>query len=181
MWLQRQGYEKAEGIDISPQQTGIAQLLGVRNIHTGDLRLYLKKNRSRYATIFLKDILEHFSHDEILEVLTLVNKSLEPGGVCVIQVPNGVSPFVGNILYGDFTHRTAFSERSLRQILRWSGLVPVRFFGIEPFVHGPLSFLRLFCWKVIAALYSFCLTAESGPGAHIVTQNIVVVAQKADD
>jgi hypothetical protein len=64
------------------------------------------------------------------------------GYVAVARVPNAVSPFGGRIRYGDFTHETWFTARSVRQLAAASGFGPVEVIGCSPPVHGVVSAIR---------------------------------------
>ncbi len=179
LWLKRQGYDRCEGVEVSMQQLAIAQHLGLKNVSQGDLLDYLKTISPGVSVVFLRDILEHFSHDEVFEILSGVSRILAPGGRCIIQTPNATSPFFGSHLYGDFSHRIAFTKSSLIQVFRPTGLVPEMFFGIEPIASGVGSFLRLLAWKVVKSAIHFCLAAEKGCSDRVVTQNLVAVARKS--
>jgi cyclopropane fatty-acyl-phospholipid synthase-like methyltransferase len=74
-----------------------------------------------YDVIFARDVIEHFTKDEILEVLTLIFSSLKDRGVFILQCLNAESPFMGRILYGDFTHEMTFTRNNLHQILTTTG------------------------------------------------------------
>lgn len=50
-----------------------------------------------------------------------VHRALKPGGRFLVHVPNGQVIFSGNIMYGDLTDQTAFTQISIRQLLRICG------------------------------------------------------------
>ena len=105
--------------------------------------------------------------------------ALRPGGVLVARVPNAVSPFGGHIRYGDFTHETWFTARSVRQLAAATGFRPVTVLSCPPVAHGLVSAARVAVWKPISGLYKLALAAETGTlRGHIVTQNLTVVARK---
>ena len=120
-WLQKRGYIHACGVDGSADQIAEGKSLGVNNLETMDLVTYLGKQPETFEVIFLRDVVEHFRKEEVLSLLKLCQSALKPGGKLVIQVPNGASPFVGRVLFGDFTHETAYTESSLSQLFLISG------------------------------------------------------------
>ena len=69
-WLQQIGYQNAEGIDISAEQIEAGQKLGIKNIRQADIKEFLiTQLPNNYDVIFMRDILEHFNKEEILDVL----------------------------------------------------------------------------------------------------------------
>ena len=177
--VRAKGYRHVGGIDISSEQVARARKRGIGGIELGDLRAHLQSNEATYDVITAFDVLEHFEPAEVLTVLDLVAAALRPGGMFLARVPNGCSPFMGRYRYGDFTHGTAFTDRSLRQLLRTAGLGEVRFLPVTPVPHGAVSSIRFAIWQVIAALLKFSLAVETGiVRGHLVTQNIMVMARR---
>jgi hypothetical protein len=67
-------------------------------------RLYrdmLREHLSQLARVTATDLLEHLTKDEVLDTFDLVN---------------AVSPLGGHIRYGDFTHESSYTARSVRQL-----------------------------------------------------------------
>ncbi|HKP96439.1 MAG TPA: class I SAM-dependent methyltransferase [Fibrobacteria bacterium] len=177
-WFQSNGYYNTEGIDISVEQIRIATELGVRNVRQDDLKACMAGQPGRFDMIVLRDVIEHFSKEEIIEVLETCKEGLKEGGRIVIQVPNAESPFFGRIRYGDFTHDIAFCTSSLSQLFNMFGFEDAEFFPTIPAVLGVRSLLRFFLWKATEAFYKLLLYAELGPGSRVVSQNIIAVATK---
>jgi SAM-dependent methyltransferase len=177
-WLQQNGFMNAEGIDISSEQIEEGRRLGVNNIKQADAVEYLKDRQDFYDVIFLRDFLEHFHKDEIIELLDICRKSLKDKGCLIIQTPNAESPFFGRIRYGDLTHEIAFSVSSLSQLLRGAGFNEVQFSSYEPIIVGIKSIIRFLLWKIIEAFYKTLLSIEIGRGKRIVTQNIIAIGIK---
>lgn len=177
-WLQSRGYANAEGIDISVEQVRIAGELGVRNVHQGDLRAFMADRSGQFDMIILRDVIEHFPKEEIIEVIEICRNGLRDGGKIVIQVPNAESPFFGRIRYGDFTHDIAFCSSSLSQLFNMFGFTNTEFHPTMPAVTGARSFARFLLWKAVEAFYKALLYAELGPGKRVVSQNIIASATK---
>jgi 2-polyprenyl-3-methyl-5-hydroxy-6-metoxy-1,4-benzoquinol methylase len=176
--LRATGYRHVRGVDVSSEQVARARERGIDGIELEDLRTHLRCNEATYDVIAALDVLEHFDPAEVLTVLDLVAAALRPGGMFLASVPNGSSPFMGRYRYGDFTHGTAFTDRSLGQLLRTVGIREMRFLPVNPVPHGALSSVRFAIWQVIAALLKFSLAVETGVvRGHLVTQTIVVVAR----
>ena len=173
------GYD-ASGIDISPEQVSLAHAAGLDQVRLGDYRDVLGDRMGDLAGIIATDLLEHLAKDEVLATFDVAATSLMPGGVLIARVPNAVSPFGGHIRYGDFTHETWFTARSVRQLAAASGFCSVSVLSCPPVVHGLVSAARVAVWKSISGLYKIALAAETGTlRGHIVTQNLTVIARKA--
>ncbi|MGQ9926905.1 MAG: class I SAM-dependent methyltransferase [Chloroflexaceae bacterium] len=175
-WLQQSGYRNVEGIDISKEQVDEALRIGVYNVRQADLQSYLGERHECYDAIVMRDVVEHFTKEEILGALDRCYRALRPGGRLIVQVPNAESPFFGRIRYGDFTHELAFSITSLQQLFAVAGFASVTLHPAEPGITSLRSALRYILWKLVAAFYQLLLFAELGPGKRIVTQGIIAVA-----
>jgi cyclopropane fatty-acyl-phospholipid synthase-like methyltransferase len=174
------GYD-AEGIDVSPEQVGLAHAVGLDRVRQGDYRIMLEERSGRLAAVTATDLLEHLTKSEVLETFDHVAAALTAGGVFVARVPNAVSPFGGHIRYGDFTHESWFTARSVRQLAMAAGFHSVAVLPCSPIPHGLASAMRVGVWKSFASFYRLALAAETGAlRGHIVTQNLIFVTRKAD-
>jgi predicted TPR repeat methyltransferase len=172
------GYE-ARGIDVSPEQVALAHEAGLRQVQQGDYLGLLAGCPGRLAAVTATDLLEHLTKLEVLATFDAVASALRPGGMFVARVPNAVSPFGGHIRYGDFTHETWFTARSVRQIAAAAGLDPIAVSGCPPPVHGAASAVRMAIWKPVSGLFKLVLAAETGAfRGHIVTQNLTFAVAK---
>jgi 2-polyprenyl-3-methyl-5-hydroxy-6-metoxy-1,4-benzoquinol methylase len=178
--LHADGYE-AEGVDVSPEQVAFAQENGLDQVSLGDYRIMLTERGSRLAAVTATDLLEHLTKDEVLLTFDRVIEALAPGGVFVARVPNAVSPLGGHIQYGDFTHESSFTARSVRQLAAAAGFCSVTVRPCDPLAHGLMSAARLAAWKLVSGLYKIALATETGVlRGHLVTQNLTFVARKAE-
>jgi len=175
-WLQQRGYTAASGIDMSVEQVAVAHGLGVLRVEVADLRVYLVERMAHFDVIFLRDVIEHFTREEVLQILDLVRAALKPGGRVVLQLPNGASPFIGRVRYGDFTHELAYTQSSLAQLFGITGFREACYFPVAPRFHGLRSLPRVILWKSVEAFYRLLLYAELGRGDYVVTQNLVATA-----
>ena len=175
------GYDAA-GIDISPEQVALAHAAGIDQVRHGDYRELLEATLTGLAAVTATDLLEHLTKPEVLATFDAVTHALRPGGRFVARVPNAVSPFGGHIRYGDFTHETWYTVRSVRQLAAAAGLGPVRAIGCPPSAHGAASALRAALWMPLSGLFKLALAVETGTvRGHIVTQNLTFAAEKRCD
>lgn len=186
-WLQKRGYVHSYGVDGSAEQIAEGKLLGVNNLETGDLVSHLEKQSETFDVIFLRDVLEHFEKEKVLYILKICRLALKPEGRLVIQVPNGASPFVGRVLFGDFTHETAYTESSLSQLFQASAYEG---FSVKPFLpyikkitwrsffsrSGRSAILRKVAWFVVSRIYAVMIFAEIGHHRTATTFNLIATA-----
>lgn len=171
------GYRNASGIDISAEQVALAHTYGVPQVRLGDFREALNGGSMQAVTAI--DLFEHLSKPEVLEAIDRVYEALLPGGVLIMQVPNAVSPFGGNYRYGDFTHETFFTARSLKQLSAAARFGRAEVFSCPPPRHGIKSSLRSALWRTVSGAMKATLAIETGAvRGHHVTQNVVAVLTK---
>lgn len=77
------------------------------------------------------DVLEHFTPEDALALLTRAQNKLAAQGRVIVKVPNAASPWGAQYQYGDLTHKTAFTSVSLKQLADAAGMdmlaaLPVR-------------------------------------------------------
>lgn len=172
------GYDVA-GIDVSPEQVDLAWAAGLDQVQQGDYRELLGRRAGQLAAVTATDVLEHMGKAEVLNTFDQVAAALISGGVFVARVPNAASPFGGRIRYGDFTHESSHTERSVRQVAAAAGFAEVTVRSCPPVAHGVVSAGRLMVWKSVSALCKLALAAETGVvQGHIVTQNLTFTARK---
>jgi 2-polyprenyl-3-methyl-5-hydroxy-6-metoxy-1,4-benzoquinol methylase len=177
--LKRLGFHNIQGVDISQEQIDIAHKGGVPEAKCQDINVFLEENKDhRFDAVFLMDILEHLTNQEILDLLDKVNNSLKDNGIVVIHVPNGAGIFGMTIRYGDFTHFNAFTPKSIQQVLRACRFQQVDCFEDKPIVHGVKSLVRFVLWQVLTLPFHLLLTAETGVMNHIFSQNMLVISRK---
>jgi predicted TPR repeat methyltransferase len=169
----------AHGVDVSPEQVAIAHAAGLDRVRQGDFRDVLTSQRGQFAVVTATDLLEHLGKDEVLDTFDCVATALMPGGRFVARVPNAVSPLGGYVRYGDFTHESSFTARSVRQLSAAAGFGHVAVRPCPPVAHGLKSAGRAAAWKPVSVAYKLALAAETGRfRGHVVTQNLTFVARK---
>lgn len=123
--------------------------------------------------VLATDVLEHLTRNEVVATMDLIRMSLKPTGMVVAQVPNAGSPFGGHFRYGDWTHESWFTVRSLRQLTLATDFRDLVVVPCKPSPHGAKSALRVAVWAVASSTMKLALAAETGVvRGHIVTQNM---------
>lgn len=177
-FLRNLDFENAQGVDISKEQVELAHKLGIKNVTQYDVKEFLSGQVGAYDVIFARDLIEHFTKDEIIELLETVYKALKTDGLFVVQAPNGEALFSGRLRYGDFTHEMVFTRSSLNQILKATGFIDTEFYPTGPVPKGLKSSVRYILWKGIETLLRLYMTIETGSLSGIFTQNIIAIAKK---
>jgi 2-polyprenyl-3-methyl-5-hydroxy-6-metoxy-1,4-benzoquinol methylase len=176
--LDADGFD-AHGVDISPEQVRIARSAGLHQVRLGDFHRVLADEPAAWDAVVALDVLEHLDHPELVRAFDGVCRALRPGGVLIARVPNAVSPTGGHVMYGDLTHRTWFTRRSVAQLAAVTGFGEVRAYACPPVPAGLRSAVRAAVWKPISGLVKLALAAETGQlRGHIVTHNLMVVARR---
>lgn len=179
-FAKRSGYQEVRGVDVSEQQVALARKLGIDAVQQGDLVDTLESTPpSSLDAVVAFDVIEHFTKDELIDLVDAVRDALKPGGRWIIHAPNGASPFVGAVRFGDFTHELAFTQSSLEQLLKASGFKRVECFECSPRAHGIKSLARVLIWSLVRFGLRVAQVAETGDMANkVFTRNLYAVAYK---
>ena len=177
-WLQSLGYTNTEGVDINREYIDTGVGLGIKNLHHGDAVSFLRDKKEFYDVILLVDVLGFLMREEVPEVLRSVVGALKPGGAIIVRSANVASPMAGRIIHGYLKEDVHFSEHSLKEILRRSGIKTVGAYPVRPVVHGLASLFRYLLWLGIEAFLKFYRLVEAGTPRGIFTQNMIGVGRK---
>ena len=172
------GYKNTSGIDISKELIDIGHLIGIENIQCHDIFDYLTDNKTSFDTIIMRDILEHFDKDEAYKLITLLYNNLRDNGIVILQVPNGQSPFVGKILFGDFTHHSAFTESNIYQLFSSTGFSVINVFEVTPVPKNFKGAIRFVLWKLLRTYLKFIQIIATGDGDGYFSPNIIALIKK---
>jgi len=179
--LKKNGFDNLMGIDVSQEQVNTAHKFGIYEAKCQDIDSFFKEQKKNsFDVIFLMDILEHFEKHEVLVLLDNVKSILKDNGMVIIHVPNALGVFGMNIRYGDFTHESAFTSRSITQVLSVCGFGKIKCYEDSPIIHSLNSFFRFIIWHVLILPFRLLLLAETGVTRHLLSQNILVIAKISD-
>jgi len=174
-YLQSAGFTNLTGVDISGEQIAIANEKGFNAIQA-DAFQFLREGENQYDVILAIDIIEHFKKEELFELLQLIHLALKPGGILILQTPNGEGLMPGYVIYGDLTHCTILSPLSLKNILTVINFENIRVKELGPafFVHFPL----FIGWQIIRVLAMMVKFLEIGRIQKYWTESIICSCQK---
>lgn len=177
-YLQSAGFTNLTGVDISEEQVKIAQKRGFNAIHA-DVFAFLKENTNQYEIIVAIDIIEHFKKEELFELLVLIQQALKPGGLFIMQTPNGDGLMPNYVIYGDLTHFTILSPLSLKNILTVTKFENIKIKELGPafFIHFPL----FVAWQIVRLFSMFIKFVEIGRIQTCWTESMICSCQKPLD
>lgn len=84
-------------------------------------------NPNTFDLIFLYDMLEHVSPDNLGAFVLNLKNALTEGGRVIVRTPNMALPLSTFSRYIDITHKTGFTEFSLRQLFNAAGFSSINF------------------------------------------------------
>lgn len=177
-WLNSKGFKDTIGIDISNELIDIGKSLGISNILCNDIFNYLENQKSKFDVMILRDVLEHFDKDETYKLVALLYNNLKNNGIVILQVPNGQSPFVGRIFYGDFTHHNAFTESSISQLFQSVGFSNIHVYEVVPVPKNIKGAIRFVLWKLLRTYLIILQIIAAGNGGGYFSPNIIAVIKK---
>lgn len=174
------GYKNLKGIDISDQQVEIAHQLKVKEVEKADIFTYLKDHEASFDVISGMDIIEHFTKDELIDLIILIRNSLRKGGMAIFRTPNMDAPMANVFAMGDFTHENFLNKNAAEQMMLSMDFKNVEVFPSFMYVKGRLkNFLRRMLWLKISYSIKLLLFATGRSSKHIIlTPNLIIRAQK---
>lgn len=172
-----QGFSSIAGVDVSPEQVTLADAGKLPVVHE-DAFVYLREHVDTYAAVVAIDFLEHFTRDELVRLVPLIYRSLQPGGRLLIQTINLGGLFSHQVSFGDLTHMTYLNEGSLSQLLRLSGFSDLHFVETGPVAKDLKGATRSALWSIIRAVAQACRLIETGKRQQIWTENQICLAVK---
>ena len=174
------GYSNVIGIDFSEEQVVFANNnLNIKNVIQADAIQWLDTENKKFDCILMLDVLEHLTNSQILDIGKKVFDALSDDGCFITQIPSGTSP-MNPIIYGDLTHRRAFTPRSMQQLFLNLGFATYSFSAIKPGFYKPLNFFRrIILATVMPFIWALGIIMHGGVAKDsIYTSNFIAVAYK---
>lgn len=134
-------------------------------VEQGDLRDYLRRKPGVFDVIALFDVIEHFTREEAVELLDEMHAALRSGGLLLLQLPNGDSPFSEAVFAADITHEALYTLGSLGHLLAVGGFELVSVDEHSPELVDLRSLIRWAGWKVMRNIIGLCHRVETGGGS----------------
>jgi 2-polyprenyl-3-methyl-5-hydroxy-6-metoxy-1,4-benzoquinol methylase len=149
--LAEAGYKSVMGIDSDPAKVEHARR---RNLpcEAAEAFPYLEGSRGQFDVIIPEQELNHLTHEETIEFLSLCHAALRPGGRIIVYAMNGANPFVGaENLAHNIDHFYIVTEYSLGQLLQLGGFRDIKPFALKLYVFwkNPLNYVGLAVTSVL--------------------------------
>ncbi len=177
--LQENGFTNAMGMDISEEQVNVAHAFGVANVELGDALNYIKSQQQKFDLITGMDIIEHFTKDELVELLQAVRHALKPGGKALFRTPNLDAAMSTVFANGDFTHENYMNASSARQVCMACGFSEVKAHSSVLFIENAAKeFLRKCVWSILKFRMKLILFATARSSRDVLfTPNMIIEAR----
>lgn len=180
--LKEAGYTNVIGMDLSEEQVTMAHNFGVSEVVLGDAMQFFRSSEEQFDIITGMDIIEHFTKDELVELLQLIQSKLEKGGMAIFRTPNMDAPIATAFALGDFTHENYLNASSAEQVMLSCGFVYVNvkpsFMRVNGFLKDGLRgiFYRILSLRLKLQLFA---TARSTQKV-LFTPNLLIVGVKSN-
>lgn len=177
--LQELGYNNCYGVDLSEENINFCKENGIACEKT-DILEFLRGHHGEFDVIIFNDVIEHFTKDEIFEILIEMKSALKEKGRLIIKTYNMANPFTGlSGRYIDFTHEVGFTEVMFYQIFKALKFKNVKVLGADIYcVYGPIGYLPKVLSKIIYFIF-FLLNCLCGRKIiKIFEKNIICVVEK---
>ncbi len=179
--FKNKGYTKLKGIDLSESQVKVAHANGLnQEIEVADIHQFLSDKTGQFDVITGIDIIEHFSKDELVELLNIIKKSLKPGGIAIFRTPNNDAPFASVYANGDFTHENYMNASSATQLSLSLGFINVEVHASHLEVEGlSKEIIRKITWSILSLGIKLILFATARSTKNVLqTPNMIIKVQR---
>src|ERR1019366_2101882 len=95
-------------------------------------------------------------------------------GVCLLQLPNALSPWAYGVMASDLTHETAYSPASISQLAKLAGFSSCEVRELGPPLGTPIRSVRRMLWRLVRLVYQFANLVETGGGASGVFTRVML-------
>jgi ubiquinone/menaquinone biosynthesis C-methylase UbiE len=166
------------GCDISAEQVAIARHV-VPDVQHEDIFACLNAQPDwsvNVITVF--DVIEHLTKQETFHLLEEVMRVLKPEGMLIAHCPNGLSPFVGAVCWGDLTHEWCPTPQSAATMCRAVGFVDFRAMEHLAASSRLTGLCRKLGWSMIRAGFRLINYIETRRTLDIWTRNFAFCCRK---
>ena len=180
MALKQAGYSQVSGMDLSEEQVKMAHSMGVTEVVLGDAMQYLRDTTEGFDVITGMDIIEHFTKDELVELLQLIQSKLNAGGVAIFRTPNMDAPVASAFALGDFTHENYLNASSAEQVMLSCGFQEVAVLPSTMRVNGIVKeIIRRIAYDWLELILKLQLFATARSTRKVLfAPNLIIVARK---
>ena len=180
--LKDAGYTNVIGMDLSEEQVNMAHEFGVSEVVLGDAMQFFRSSEELFDIITGMDIIEHFTKDELVELLLLIQSKLKKGGMAIFRTPNMDAPIATAFAIGDFTHENYLNASSAEQVMLSCGFSNVSVVPSFMRVNGFLKEgLRGILYRLLNLRLKLQLFATARSTQKVLfTPNLIIVGVKSN-
>ena len=177
--LSEHGYTEITGIDLSEEQVKLAHQLGVTQVQQGDLVEFLNAAEHKFDLISGMDIIEHFTKNELVDLLHLIQNYLNPGGIAIFRTPNLDAPMATVYANGDFTHDNYMNASSAQQVMMACCFEKVQVFESNMQIPNALKeIIRKVVFSLLKFRFKLTLFATGRSTQNVlISPNMVIIAK----
>ena len=177
--LSEHGYTEITGIDLSEEQVKLAHQLGVTQVQQGDVVEFLNAANHKFDLISGMDIIEHFTKNELVDLLRLIQNHLNPGVLAIFRTPNLDAPMATVYANGDFTHENYMNASSAQQVLMACGFEKVQVFESNMQIPNALKeIIRKVVFSILKFRFKLTLFATGRSTQNVlISPNMVIIAK----
>jgi 2-polyprenyl-3-methyl-5-hydroxy-6-metoxy-1,4-benzoquinol methylase len=178
--IEDMSYKNVTGVDISAEVVDFCNkiLPNSTNLVTSDFK-YFTDRPNTFDCIMMLHVLEHVPKSQTHELLKALCKSLKPGGLMVVEVPNMANPLVGiNFRYADFTHEVGFTDASLRYVLLRSGFSQISVHPSKVPTNSPARIIQSLLRSIVDGILSLIIKVYIPSSKQIISTAIYAITTK---
>jgi 2-polyprenyl-3-methyl-5-hydroxy-6-metoxy-1,4-benzoquinol methylase len=176
-YLCDQRYVDVIGIDNCPELIENAAIrIGERAelICVTDSASYLEERPASFDCICMIDVFEHFSFDEGFRILRAARSALRADGQIILRTPNMANLLGAYSRWIDLTHKSAYTEWSLQEMLEVAGFTDVQIRQSRDFVSRKRALMHL----VNRVIHRFMYWLNDRKMPKTLSKNLVATAKR---
>ncbi|MDY9927195.1 class I SAM-dependent methyltransferase [Methanosarcina sp.] len=115
-FLKVNNYMNISGIDLVKENVEFCKLKEFK-VEQENIIDYISSSNEKADTFILSNVLEHFSYQEIIQIINSLYKLLNRNGRIIIIVPNCNNVYGLATYFSDITHKSPLTEKSFEDLM----------------------------------------------------------------
>lgn len=130
--LKESGIQKIIGVDTNSKYIESAHEKGFDVVHA-DIMKFMEEYEGKISGFSAFHLFEHLEFEQIFDLVYLIDKKMEKGGLVLIETPNPANLQVGSTsFYYDHTHKTKLPPQFLKSIFEYFKFSNIGFIYSSP-------------------------------------------------
>ncbi|KKQ95044.1 MAG: Methyltransferase type 11 [Candidatus Woesebacteria bacterium GW2011_GWA1_39_11b] len=175
---------RIKNIDVIDKDKNVMKSLqnnfNITNAFNSDNVASIKSKLRRYDLVILIQVLEHMSPKFYFSTIKTLFSRVKNNGYILIVVPNANNPLGLVERYGDLQHQMAFTEQSLKDLIRGAGIhnfdFDIKGYSIPP--YDVVNMVRIILQKLLHLFLLTIMVINGGTYFKIMNPNIVLIIRK---